>query len=48
MVFIAWGKKEVEVKTAAHKPIRDIQFIWFDFDCKILTVKSTDPEFFLK
>ncbi len=27
MVFNACGKKEVEVKTAAHKPITDIQFI---------------------
>jgi hypothetical protein len=27
MVFIAWGKKDVDVKTAAHKPITDIQFI---------------------
>ena len=27
MVFNACGKKEVEVKTAAHKPVADIQSI---------------------
>ena len=27
MVFNAWGKKEVEVKTAATKPVMEIQFI---------------------
>jgi hypothetical protein len=27
MVFNAWGKKEVEVKTAANKPVIEAQFI---------------------
>ena len=36
MVFNACGKKEVEVKTAAIKPIIEIQFIRLTLSCKIL------------
>ena len=35
MVFNACGKKEVEVKTAAIKPIIEIQFIRLTLSCKI-------------
>ena len=30
MVFNACGKKEVEVETAAIKPVTEIQFIWIE------------------
>jgi hypothetical protein len=35
MVFNACGKKEVEVKTAAIKPVAEIQFIRLELNCEI-------------
>jgi hypothetical protein len=35
MVFNACGKKEVEVKTAAIKPLTEIQFICLELNCEI-------------
>jgi hypothetical protein len=34
MVFIACGKNELEVKTAATKPIMEVQFIQLVLVCK--------------
>lgn len=44
MVFNACGKKEVEVKTAAVKPIIEIQFIRLTLSCKIRAIKRPDME----
>ncbi len=35
MVFNACGKKEVEVKTAANKPVREVQSIQLQFNSRM-------------
>jgi hypothetical protein len=35
MVFNAWGRNEVEVNTAANKPVKEVQFIRIEFDNRI-------------